>query len=879
MPVRSDDYLIESPVEAEVPVAAVAGDDPVVVVGMACRYPGGVSTPEQLWDLVLTRTHAITSFPADRGWDLESLFDDDPDHVGTSYVRAGGFVHDAAEFDPGFFGVSPREAVAMDPQQRLLLETAWEALERAGIDPASLRGSATSVFVGTFVEDYRVLLGGSGEQAVGHLTAGNASSRISSSFGLQGPAVTVDTACSSSLVALHLAVQSLRGGECSLALAGGVTVLATPGPFVEFSRLRALARDGRCKAYAEAADGMGFGEGVGMVVLERLSDARRSGHRVLAVVRGSAVNQDGASNGLAAPAGPSQQGVIRRALAAAGLSTAEVDVVEGHGTGTALADPVEVQALIATYGQDRPRGRPLLLGSVKSNIGHAQAAAGVAGVIKMVLAMRHGIVPATLHVDAPSSQVDWSAGSVELVTEAVPWPDGGHPRRAGVSSFGISGTNAHLIVEEPPGPEPSVSGPADPAGLVAGEPGVVPWVVSARSAAAVTDQARRLAAHVRAAGDGACLVDIGYSLAVTRSAMGHRAGVVAGDAEGFLARLDALAAGREAPGVVRGAAEGEGTPGPVFVFPGQGAQWAGMAVGLLESSPVFAEHLAACAAALAPHVDWSLLDVLCEVPGAPPLERVDVVSPALFAVMVSLAALWRAHGVQPAAVAGHSAGEIAAACVAGALSLPDAAKVVALRSRALAALDYASHSGQLDQVRDELLAALAAVTPRAAGLPFYSTVTGQLTDTARLDAAYWLDNLRRPVQFEPAVRALITAGHRVFIEVSPHPVLTAWLQETIQDAGAAAAVTATLRRGEGGLDRFFTSLASAWTHGTPTDWDTFYATATATTAAPHRVPLPTYPFQHQPYWPRAAELASEVSRAGLSARARSWCRARRWWRP
>jgi candicidin polyketide synthase FscB len=721
-------------------------------------------------------------------------------------------------------------------------------------------------------------------------------------------------------VALHLAAQSLRGGECSLALAGGVTVMTNPHTFIDSTRQGGLSLDGRCKSYADAADGAGWSEGVGVVVLERLSDARRSGHPVLAVVRGSAVNQDGASNGLTAPNGPSQQRVIRRALASAGLSPADVDVVEGHGTGTRLGDPIEAQALLATYGQDRER--PLLLGSVKSNIGHAQAAAGVAGVIKMVLAIGHGVVPPTLHVDTPSSQVDWSAGSVALVTEAVPWPDGGHPRRAGVSSFGISGTNAHLILEEPPGLEPPVAGRAGPAGLAAGEPWlgqgpgqrqVVPWVVSARSAAAVRDQARRLAAHVRAAADGAGVVDIGYSLAVTRSAMGHRAGVVAGDAEGFLAGLDALAAGREAPGVVQGAAEGEGTPGVVFVFPGQGAQWAGMAVGLLESSPVFAESLAACAAALAPHVDWSLLDVLCEVPGAPPLDRVDVVQPVLFAMMVSLAALWRAHGVQPAAVLGHSQGEIAAACVAGALSLEDAAKVVALRSRALTALagggamvsvalsaaevgqrlaafggqvsvaavngpasvvvsgpagvladlaaaceregiwarkipvDYASHSAQVDQIRDELLAALAAVRPRTAGVPFYSTVTGQLIDTSTMDAAYWLDNLRRTVQFEQAARALITAGHRVFIEISPHPVLTTGLQETIEDAGAAAAITATLRRDEGGLDRFFTSLASAWAHGTPIDWDTFYATTTdTTTTAPPPVPLPPNPIQNQP---------------------------------
>jgi candicidin polyketide synthase FscB len=918
------------------PAAAAASmplpaDEPVAIVGMACHFAGGVRSPEDLWELLYAGGDAICTPSPDRGWDLDAIYDPDPDHEKTTYAREGGFIADATAFDAGFFGISPREAVAMDPQQRLMLETAWEAVERAGIDPAALRGSAAGVFIGTFAGDYQGLLDRSREQVAGHQYTGTASSvvsgRIAYTLGLEGPALTVDTACSSSLVAVHLAAQALRGGECSLALAGGVTVMATPAPFVEGSRLRMLARDGRCKAYAEAADGMGHAEGAGLLVLERLSDARRNGHRVLAVLRGSAVNQDGGSNGLTAPNGPSQQRVIRAALAVAGLSPAEVDAVEGHGTGTPLGDPIEAQALLATYGQDRVR--PLLLGSVKSNIGHTAAAAGVAGVIKMVLAMRHGVLPKTLHVDAPSSHVDWSCGAVELLTEARPWlRRTGRLRRAGVSAFGISGTNAHLILEEPPDPEPE---PRSPPGDEPGQsPGVLPWVLSARDAQAVRDQAGRLAAHVRAAGKGASVLDVAYSLAVSRSAMGHRTVVVAGDREGFLTGLDALAEGREEPDVV--GALGGGTSGAVFVFPGQGGQWAGMAVQLLESSPAFAERLAECAAALAPYLDYSVLDVLRGSAGAPPAERVDVVQPVLFAVMVSLAALWRANGVEPAAVVGHSQGEIAAACVAGALSLADAARVVALRSRALTALavngdgkagggmvsvalpapkaaerlaafgrrvsvaavngpasvvvagetaaladlvagcerdgiwakkipvDYASHSAQVDQLREELLGLLAPVTPAPASIPLYSTVTGGLIDTIGMDAAYWFDNLRHTVQFEQAARALIDAGYRVFIEISPHPVLTTGLQETIEDTGVAAAVTGTLRRDEGSLEQFLTSLADAWAHGAPVDWAAFYAGIPA-----RRVDLPTYPFQHQTYWPRASEPAGDVTAAGLGA--------------
>ncbi|MCD0451744.1 SDR family NAD(P)-dependent oxidoreductase [Actinocorallia sp. API 0066] len=883
-------HLLETPPAAVTRTVRTSHDEPIAVIGIGCRYPGGVASPEDLWNLVASGADAIGGFPDDRGWNLEDLYDPDPDVPGTTYARGGGFLRDVAGFDAAFFGISPREAAAMDPQQRLLLETAWESVERAGLDPRGLTGGPTGVFVGATAQDYGPRLHEPGGGLDGYLLTGGttsvASGRIAYALGLEGPAITVDTACSSSLVALHLAARSLRSGECDLALAGGATVLSTPGMFVEFSRQRGLSADGRCRAFSADADGTGWAEGVGMLLLERLPDALRNGHRVLGVIRGSAINQDGASNGLTAPSGRAQQRVIAGALADAGLRPQDIDAVEAHGTGTTLGDPIEATALQTAYGAG---DTPLWLGSLKSNIGHAQAAAGVGGVIKMIMALRHETLPATLHAQSPTPRIDWGSGRLRLLTEPAPWPhDAERPRRAAVSSFGISGTNAHLILEQPPAERPAPQ---------AEEPGSTPPVALVLSGAGedgLRAQAGRLADHLRER-PSAAPASVARGL-LARSTFGRRAVVVGRDTGDLLAGLRAVNRGESAANVVSG--EAAGSARTVFVFPGQGSQWTGMATDLLAASPVFRAEFDACARALAPHIDWSPHEALAD-PAA--LDEVDVVQPLLFAVMVSLAALWRAHGVSPDAVIGHSQGEIAAAYVAGALSLEDAARVVALRSRAITALagsgamasvalpaeqvradldarlavatvngpaatvvsgdpeaieellaryerqgvrarrvpvDYASHSPHVEAVRRPVLDSLDGITPRPPAVPFYSTVTGELLDSTALDAAYWYRNLRQTVEFERTVRAAAADGHTLFVEVSPHPILTGALQDTLPDARTAG----TLQRDRDGAERFLLSLAEARLAGAPVDW------SAALPDGPAADDLPTYAFQRERFW-------------------------------
>ncbi|MCT2592045.1 acyltransferase domain-containing protein [Streptomyces sp. N2-109] len=836
---------------------AASLSEPVAVVGMGCRFPGGVESPEELWRLVDEGRDEVSAFPEDRGWDVEALDDPETDEAEKSYVREGGFVGAAAEFDAEFFGIDVGEASVMDPQQRLLLETSWEAFERAGISPSSLRGGQVGVYVGAMASEYG-LGTATGDRVDAAAMAGRAisviSGRLAYTFGFEGPTMTVDTACSSSLVAVHLAGQALRAGECSMALVGGVSLIAHAELFTGASQQLILARDGRCKPFAAAADGVGLGEGVGVLLLERLSDARRQGHRVLAVIRGSAVNQDGASNGMTAPNGPSQQRLIAQALADAQLAPADVDAVEAHGTGTPLGDPIEAQALIAAYGQDRPAEKPLWIGSVKSNIGYPRAASGVTGVIKMVLALRHGVLPRTLHLEAPSPHVDWSSGAVALLTEAQPWPDSDRPRRAGVSSFGISGTNAHVVLEQAPSDESRRAPAEDGMGNGPGLLPVVPCLISARSGQALPQQAMRLHDHVSANPDLAAH-DVGYALATTRAHLEYRAVVLASDRDELLAGVGSLSRGEPVPGLVTGTARRGARM--AMTFSGAGPQWQGRGGGLYESCPAFAQALDEVSAELDRHLDRPLGPKVFAEPGpdaaGTPEEAVRAQA-GVFAVEVALFRLMSSWGVEPDVVTGHSAGHLAAAHVAGALPLPDACALLASGGRLMHTLsrgeDTAPH---IEEIR-RLMETLSVSSPR---IPLVSNLTGENVAAGQLSShEYWVaqisETARAADHFPWAAGAEVTA----VLEMGPGEPLTSMGTDHTPAHHSELVLVPAMRPDQAEVPAVLTALAELFVRGVPVGWPALFTEPPVQAAE-----LPTYAFQRQRYW---VSSDSASSRSGQS---------------
>ncbi|MFI7394886.1 type I polyketide synthase [Streptomyces tendae] len=878
--------------------------EPIAIVGMACRFPGGVTSPDGLWQLVADGVDAIGPFPQDRGWDLGRLFHPDPDHPGTSSTREGGFLYDAAEFDPSLFGISPREAVRMDPQQRLVLETCWEAVEHAGIDPTALRDTRTGTYCGLMYAEY-----GTHKKEAFAITGrlpSVLSGRVAHALGLVGPAMTVDTACSSSLVAVHLAAQALRNGECDLALSGGATVMVNAAPFVEFSRQHGLAPDGRCKAFAATADGTAWSEGVGMLLLERLHDAHRHGHPVHAVIPGSALNHDGAASGLTAPNGPAQQAVIHAALTNAHLTPDTIDAIEAHGTGTALGDPIEAHALLATYGTHRNPHHPLYLGTIKSNIGHTQAAAGIAGIIKMTMAIHHGQLPKTLHTDHPSPRIDWTQGPLQLLTRTQPWPHHNHPRRAAISSFGLSGTNAHLILEQPPQPPttPHTTHTIAPAG----KDGCFPWLLSGQTEQGLRSRAAQLHNHLTAHQD-LTVADIGRSLATTRTTtLTHRAAVLATGRTEALRGLQALARGEAAPQVLTRTSTTATGP-TAFLFPGQGSQYPGCGRDLHGRFPAFARAFDEACAHLDPHLEHPLKDVLFAAPGTPEsalLDQTAYTQPALFALEVALFRLLEHHGAAPDVLLGHSVGELAAAHAAGVLDLADACTLVAHRGRLMQSapaggrmlaveaaeeeirralapyrgrLDLAAVNGAGDVVVtgdadavDELAQAWRATGRRATELKvshaFHSPhMDGLLEDFRDVAARLAFREPRTPVVSNltgrPATGAMLRDpdywvrqlrgtvrfhdGVR-YLESRGvteyiemgHGVLSVLVRRG-QGAGSPGNATPVVRRGHDPVSTVTTALARLALNGARLDpGDSF--------PGGRRVPLPTYPFQRQHYW-------------------------------